>query len=95
METTSQPQSSETELTHLIDLLISSVNLKHVDRSTLTRDTKLTGGDLDLDSVDVLEIIVALEHKYGIRIRTPEVGKEVFSTIGSLYDYISSQKTRV
>jgi len=84
--------TGKTELTQeIITLLIDSLNLHHVDRSTLHADTPIFGGGLELDSIDVLEIIVGLEQKYAVKIRNDEVGKTVFQTIGSIAQFVESK----
>ena len=51
---------------------------------TITRET--TFGDLDADSLDVVEVIMALEDEFGIEI--PDEVAEKFKNIGDVVDYI-------
>ena len=51
---------------------------------TITRET--TFGDLDADSLDVVEVIMALEDEFGVEI--PDEVAEKFKNIGDVVDYI-------
>lgn len=75
----------------LVDLILDSVNLRHKDKSQIVSSTPLVGDGLGLDSLDILEIVVAVEKKYGVRVKGAEEGKEVFRSVGSLTDFIQSQ----
>ena len=44
---------------------------------------------LGLDSVDVLEIVVAIEKKYAVRVKDAEARQKVFRTIGSIADFVA------
>ncbi len=92
-----KPLQSRNELVlELIQLVTDSVNLQHLDRSTLSAETSLTTAApgqfaLGLDSVDILEVVVAVEHRYGIKIDNAENGKQVFKNFGTIADYILSK----
>lgn len=91
METT---QDSRTELVSQIrDLIVSSVNLKHVDTATITADTALAGSGLDLDSIDILEIVVAVEQRFGVKVKDTDDGKQIFRTLGTIADFVHSKGT--
>ena len=77
----------------IIPLIVQSVNLHHLDSSQLNAETSLREGGLELDSVDILEIIVAIEHKYGVKIENADMGKKYFRTIGSVAELVALQKT--
>lgn len=63
----------------------ASLELGEVD---ITSETNIRE-DLDIDSLDAVEIIMALEDEFNIEI-TDEVAEQL-STIGELADYILSQ----
>jgi len=52
----------------------------------------LFGEGLGLDSIDALELVVALEQVYQITIPDEEVGKEAFASINSLVNYILTNR---
>ncbi|MGE0174560.1 MAG: phosphopantetheine-binding protein [Oligoflexales bacterium] len=47
-------------------------------------------GGLGLDSVDVLELVVALDKKYGIKIRNDDAGKQVLTNVESIAQAVHS-----
>ena len=79
----------ENTLNRVIELLIFGLQL---DRSyeELDPDTPLFGTGLGLDSVDAVEIVVALESEFGISL---EEGDSMFAlrTINSLVDVVLRQ----
>jgi acyl carrier protein len=48
----------------------------------------LFGSGLGLDSVDALELVVALEKEYGISIASHEVDRSVFGSLASLAGFV-------
>ncbi|SDT55631.1 acyl carrier protein [Actinoplanes derwentensis] len=52
--------------------------------ATIGADTQLLGNLPELDSMAVLELIAALEERFGVSIDDDEVTAEVFDTLGTL-----------
>ena len=59
------------------------------DVDTITLDTSLTE-DLEADSLDAVEVIMALEDEFGIEI--PDEEAEHFKTIGDICKFIENNK---
>ncbi len=72
-------------------LLVDSVNIQHIPLSEITEATTLFGDGLGLDSVDVLEVVVAVERKYGLKVRDAKTGQKIFQSIGSIADFVAQQ----
>jgi acyl carrier protein len=70
--------------TKLIDIL----NLSDVTLEDFDEHAQLVGGELGIDSIDVLEMVVMVEKDYGIIINNQEVGQKVFFSLAALVDYI-------
>ena len=68
--------------------LIDILNLPDVTPEDFDENAQLVGGELGIDSIDVLEMVVMVEKDYGIVINSQEVGEKVFSSLASLADYI-------
>ena len=49
-------------------------------------------GRLGLDSVDALQLVVALDKNYGLKVPDPETAKSILHSINSMADAV--QKTR-
>ena len=56
-----------------------------VDPDEITLDTKLSK-DLEADSLDQVEVLMALEDEYGIEI--PDEVAERFETVGDIVEYL-------
>jgi len=75
------------ELKHkLIDLL----NLTDLSPDDIDENAQLVGGELGIDSIDVLEMVVMIEKDYGVVINSQEIGEQVFATLTSLARYIEA-----
>ena len=59
--------------------------------SSWTADTALFGGLPELDSMAVLELVMALEKRFALTIDPNDVTGEVFGTIGSLTAFVESK----
>ena len=84
---------SETQamLSRIKHLLVEALRLEGVDPSEIADDAPLFGTGLGLDSVDALELVVALEKEFGIRIENHEVGKEAFASVGALAAFVDGR----
>lgn len=62
------------------------------DRSdSFDRDTALLGELPEFDSMAVVSIITAFEDEFGLVVDDDEITAEVFTTIGSLHDFIAAR----
>ncbi len=71
--------------------IIRSIIEEHLnikDTSKITLDSRIE--DFDADSLDVVEIIMALEDEFGIEI--PDETAEEFETIQDIVDYLEEQQ---
>lgn len=64
------------------DIIVEQLS---VDGSMVTPDTNLIK-DLEADSLDAVEIIMAIEEEFGIEI--PDEEAEKFQTVGDLVEYV-------
>jgi acyl carrier protein len=46
------------------------------------------GGELGLDSIDVLELVIMIEKDYSVKIDNRELGAKVFANLRALAGYI-------
>jgi acyl carrier protein len=72
-------------------LIVTSLNLDGMRPEMIEDDAPLFGEGLGLDSVDALELVVALEKEFGIKIKSQEIGREVFSSVSSLSQFIEGR----
>lgn len=74
--------------THLKKLIVTTLNLDGLTPERIADDEPLFGAGLGLDSVDALELVVALEKEYGISIASHEVDRSVFGSLASLAAFV-------
>ena len=72
-------------------LIVESLNLEGMKPEMIEDGTPLFGEGLGLDSVDALELVVALEKEFGIKIKSQEMGREVFSSVATLSEFIAGR----
>lgn len=68
-------------------LIITSLKLDK-QPADIGDDEPLFGGGLGLDSIDALELAVAIERTYRVTIPDEKVGKQVFASVASLAKYV-------
>lgn len=74
--------------------IIEVLNLEEVAPADIDSDAPLFGEGLGLDSIDALELIVLMEKEYGIKLRNPAEGKEIFKSIRVMAQYINDHRTK-
>ena len=86
-----QPTGLEGEVAALI---AEAVNLDQSGKE-LDPDIPLFGDGLGLDSIDVLEIALAVSKKYGFQLRSDDpANRRIFATLRSLSAHIAQHRTR-
>ena len=74
--------------------IIEVLNLEDVKPEDIDENAPLFGEGLGLDSIDALELIVLMEKNYGIKLKDPAQGKEIFKSVKVLADYIAANRTK-
>src|SRR5689334_7997615 len=68
--------------------LILRRDLKLGPDTAIPPDMPFFGGNVDLDSLDILLLVTSIEKEFGVKIPSSEVGKEVFQNVTTLADYV-------
>jgi acyl carrier protein len=68
----------------LRQLVVKAANLGHVKPAEIDPDLPLYRDGLGLDSIDILELVVHVERRYGLKIRNDDAGRVALRTIRSL-----------
>lgn len=74
--------------------IIEVLNLEEVQPEDIDNDAPLFGEGLSLDSIDALELIVMMEKVYGIKIKDPSAGKEIFKSVNSMAEFVAANRTK-
>ena len=72
--------------------IIEVLNLEGMKPDDINSTAPLFGDGLGLDSIDALELIVLLEKNYGIKLSDPKQGREIFSSIESIAQFIEQNR---
>lgn len=82
---------AEVNFNDLKQLLIKNCMLR-VSPDEINEETPLFGPEsLGLDSIDALQITVAVERDYGIAIKDPETARQAFRSLGSLKEWLQTE----
>lgn len=84
----------QTAAQHIIaQLLVDALNLEGVNAAEIEPDAPLFGGGLGLDSIDALEIALAISQKFGVQMQADdEQTRKAFATLASLTEFVESHK---
>jgi len=83
---------NENLIEELKALIVKCLKLEDILPADIDPAAPLFGSGLGLDSIDALELVVALEKTYGIRIPDEDVGKEAFASLSALACYVLKNK---
>lgn len=85
-------QEIENELKRMI---VDTLMLEDLTVDQIDNEAQLFGGGLGLDSIDALELALAISKRFSVRITADdERNKEIFRTVGTLAAFISEETRR-
>jgi acyl carrier protein len=77
-------------------LIVEALVLDDIEPDEIDPQASLFGDDeggLALDSIDVLELAMALNKKYGVQVRSDdERNREIFATVHSLAAFVQEER---
>ena len=75
-------------------IIVSSLDLEGVEPESIETEAPLFGEGLGLDSIDALELGMAIKKEFGIAFsKDPAENKKTFYSVKTIADYIRSQKS--
>ena len=86
-----KPMTQSSFVHEIKQLIISSLKL---DKSPdeIEDNAPLFGGGLGLDSIDALELAVAIERAYRVTIPDEKLGEQAFTSASALADYVATHR---
>lgn len=78
----------DTVIADLKELIVRTLRLEDVSPEDIVDSEPLFGEGLGLDSIDALELVVAIEREYQVEIPDAEVGRRAFASVNALADFI-------
>lgn len=86
-----QQTATEQEVAQLI---IETLNLEDLNMGDIAPEEPLFGEGLGLDSIDALELALAISGKYGFQLKAEdENNQSIFATLRSLSSHIEKNKS--
>ena len=86
--------AEQTEAQHeLATLVVECLNLEDVSAAQIDPDAPLFGGELGLDSIDALEIALAVSKRYGFQLRSDNPdNRQIFSSLRTLSAHVEKNR---
>ena len=70
------------------EMIRDCLDLDDLDPASIDDDAPLLGGALELDSIDALELVIQVEKRYGVKIKSSEETRRALSSVSVLADYV-------
>jgi acyl carrier protein len=87
-------QSQTEQEAELAGLIIETLNLEDVNVSDIQPEEALFGDGLGLDSIDALELALAITQKYSVQLKADDENmQQAFGTLRSLNEFIEKNTT--
>lgn len=75
----------------LKEIIVTSLRITGRAPADMSDDQALMDGDMEIDSVDVLQLILDIEKHFGIKLVTGEFDREAWKTISTLAAAVESK----
>ena len=77
----------------LKDVIVSALDLEDLAAADIVKDAPLFGEGLGLDSIDALELGMAVKKAFGVTFSSePAENRKIFYSVKTLADYLEQQK---
>lgn len=83
---------SEELIVQVKQLIIDSLRIDGLSPDEIDTDAPLFGEGLGLDSIDALQLVVAMENDFGVIVPDAETGTIVFQSVRSMAKYIAEHR---
>jgi len=75
------------------DVIIKALELEDVAPSDIDDAAPLFGEGLGLDSIDALELVIAIKEEFGVSfVQNSEETRKAFASVNALAEYITTRK---
>jgi acyl carrier protein len=88
--------AEETKLlkTEIKELIIQTLNIKNIQSEQVPDSVPLFSSEniLNLDSIDGIELVMAIQEKYQVRIADQNVARNVLESVDSISEFLIREK---
>ena len=74
-------------------LIIAELDLRDRTEADILDDEPLFGGRLGLDSLDALQLAMAVEERFGVKVPEGEKAKAIFACVAAMADFVETSKS--
>jgi acyl carrier protein len=83
---------SEALIEPVKQLIIDALRIEGMTTADIDTDAPLFGDGLGLDSIDALQLVVAMEKEYGVVVPDAATGTKVFQSVRSMAAHIAEHR---
>lgn len=92
MTTAPAREADDALIQEVAQLMVDALNLE-MPAADIAPDTPLYGDGLGLDSIDILEVALAVSKRYGFQLRADnEDNAAIYATLRSLANYVATHR---
>ncbi len=75
------------------NMIIETLNIEDITPEDIDDDLPLFGGEntLGLDSIDAIELVMAVQRQYKVRIDDQNLAREVLKNVNSIAEFINNK----
>ncbi|HOO98463.1 MAG TPA: acyl carrier protein [Bacteroidales bacterium] len=87
------PEEIKTEVKKLI---IETLRFENVSPDDILDDVNFFSGEntIKIDSIDVIELVVAIQKKFSVKIDDQNLAKDVINTVNTISEFVWSQHNK-
>jgi acyl carrier protein len=74
-------------------LMIEQLDLRGKSEADIDDEAALFGGGLGLDSLDALQLAMAIEERFGVTVPEGLEGRKVFASVSAIAAYVSEKRS--
>ncbi|HPX60624.1 MAG TPA: phosphopantetheine-binding protein [Deltaproteobacteria bacterium] len=82
---------SEDLISKVKQMIIESLRIEGMSPDEIETDAPLFGEGLGLDSIDALQLVVAMEKTFGVVVPDAATGTKVFASVRSMADFVAEK----
>ncbi len=84
------------ELVNMVkQMIVDSLRIDGMSADEIDSDAPLFGDGLGLDSIDALQLVVAMEKDFGVVVPDAAIGAKVFASVRAMASYIEENRKTV
>ena len=93
--TTADPGALSADELELARLIVATLNIEDIRPEEIDPDAPLYGEGLGLDSIDILEMSLAISKTYGVQLRSDDPDNErIFRSLRSLAAHVQARRAK-